>query len=83
LLLTVMKACSGPVTGGLEGAWQSNRDLTLAELRQAQSFTPDQRRALSDPTLFGHIATAPVRARAARAVSESQVFPKMTRAPVA
>jgi hypothetical protein len=38
-----------------EGAWQSDRDLTLAEFRQARSFTPEQWRLLSSPEFFGHL----------------------------
>jgi len=39
----------------VEGAWQSNRDLTLAELREAREFTREQWQLLSDPAFFGHM----------------------------
>lgn len=47
--------CGQPPFESLDGAWQSNRDITLAEFRQARSFTPEQWRLLSSPEFFGHM----------------------------
>ena len=47
--------CAAPSLTPPEGAWRSNRDITLAELRQERSFTPEQWRMLSSPELFGHM----------------------------
>jgi len=38
----------------VEGAWQSDREVTLGELRQA-NFTPEQWRFLSSPDVFGKL----------------------------
>ena len=45
----------GHASVSAEGAWQSDRDLTLAEFRQARKFTPEQWRLLSSPQFFGHM----------------------------
>jgi hypothetical protein len=39
----------------IDGIWLSDRDLTLAELQKAQTWPERQWKALSDPTLFGHM----------------------------
>jgi hypothetical protein len=57
-ILALFLALAGCVQGRptpVEGAWQSNRDLTLAELHEARKFTPEQWRFLSDPTFFGQM----------------------------
>lgn len=54
-LSLALGACATLTTTPLEGGWQSNRELTLAELRQTETFTPEQLRKLSDPRFFGHM----------------------------
>ncbi len=53
VLVLVLGACAQ--TTPLEGGWQSNRELTLAELRQSRTFTPEQLEKLSRPDFFGHM----------------------------
>jgi hypothetical protein len=53
LLLLTLAGC--PTSKAPEGAWQSNRDLTLAEFRGARSFSQEQWKLLSAPTFFGHM----------------------------
>jgi hypothetical protein len=52
-LLFALGACAQ--TTPLEGGWRSNRALTLAEIRQARTFTPAQLEKLADPDFFGHL----------------------------
>ncbi len=53
-LLSLM-TCAGPSGGSPEGAWQSDRDRTLAELRDVANMTDAQWRALSSPEVFGNM----------------------------
>src|SRR5262249_35015764 len=53
LLLLTLAGC--PASKAPEGAWQSNRELTLAEFRGARSFSQEQWKLLSAPTFFGHM----------------------------
>ena len=39
----------------LDGAWQSDRDLTLEELQREKTFSPQQWQLLSSPEFFGHM----------------------------
>jgi hypothetical protein len=55
LLLASAAACNRQVETAVDEAWQSNRELTLAELELSGGFSEDEWRALSDPTLFGHM----------------------------
>jgi hypothetical protein len=54
VLSTALVACGSP---GLpvEGAWQSNRELTLAGLEQLGGLSGEQWDVLSSPGLFGHV----------------------------
>ena len=47
--------CAQSTPSPIEGAWQSNRSLTLAEFREARSFTAEQWKLLSSPQFFGHM----------------------------
>jgi hypothetical protein len=53
--LLFLVGCNQLAAGHLEGAWQSNRDLTLHEFREARSWTPEQWGKLSSPDFFGHM----------------------------
>ena len=53
LLLFLLGSCVH--TTPIEGAWLSNRELTLAEIRSARNLTPQQLQKLSDPGFFGHM----------------------------
>jgi hypothetical protein len=53
--MLLLLGCGHPTRGPLEGAWLSNRDLTLYELREARNWTPEQWQKLSSPEFFGHM----------------------------
>jgi hypothetical protein len=55
LLMLLLLGCGHSNPGSLEGAWQSNRDLTLLEFREARSWTPEQWTKLSSPDFFGQM----------------------------
>lgn len=48
-------SCARGSLEALEGAWQSDRQRTLAELRGVRDFTPEQWKRLSDPSLLGQV----------------------------
>jgi hypothetical protein len=55
IFMLLLLGCSDPAPGPLEGAWKSDRDLTLDAFRAGQSWTPEQWQKLSSPDLFGHL----------------------------
>jgi len=55
--LLALACVASPLEPRLYGAWQSNRELTLAEFRKVPGITSERLKALSDPDLFGHLVT--------------------------
>jgi hypothetical protein len=55
LALVALLKCANPFSSGLDGAWQSNQELTLSDLRQVRALTAEQFRQLESPDLFGHM----------------------------
>lgn len=54
-LLLLVLGCGLPRVNALDGAWQSNRDLTLQEFRAKRSWTPEQWETLASQDMFGHM----------------------------
>ena len=48
-------ACGLTGAGGVEGAWISDSDLTIASIAKAEDITPEELERYSDPDLFGHM----------------------------
>ena len=57
LSLLAVACAASPQEPRLYGAWQSNRELTLAEFRKVPGISRERLQALSDPDLFGHLIT--------------------------
>jgi hypothetical protein len=55
LAVLALLKCAHPFSGGPDGAWQSNRELTVSELRQVRGLSPQQLQLLSSPDFFGHM----------------------------
>jgi hypothetical protein len=48
-------ACGLGTAPEIQGAWISNRDLTLASIAEAPGITTEDLELYSDPNLFGHM----------------------------
>jgi hypothetical protein len=73
----LLASCSGSETYTIEGAWQSDRDLTLADLRESREFTEKQWAFLSDPAFFGSMVQV-YRGESAVVVFDGQCSPVTT-----
>jgi hypothetical protein len=54
-LTALLVGCAPGLPDQLEGAWQSNRPLTLVELSKAKGLSEEQIRTLSAPEFFGDL----------------------------
>ena len=55
LAVVALLKCANPFSSGLDGAWQSNREITVGDLRQVRGLSAEQLRLLSSPDFFGHM----------------------------